>query len=270
MSSIRRFRIGLAAAAGFAAMGLGAAFAEPQNAQQIVTSMHKAFFYQGDSLRARVKMALIGADGKQRVRELVMLRLNMPQAEEQRYFMYFYSPGDVRGMSFLVHKYPAREDDRWMLIPALNLVQRVAARDAGSSFAGSDFSYEDVSGRDVGADEHKLLREEVSKGRPCFVVESLTKGAASYKRKVSWIDKSNYLPVKEEYYDVQGKVFKEFAAGEIREIDGVPTMVSRTMKNLKTGHQTIVEFPDVRYGMAMKAEDFGERSLRNPPRSWIE
>ncbi|MEW6366562.1 MAG: outer membrane lipoprotein-sorting protein [Acidobacteriota bacterium] len=268
--SLTRFLGVVFAAAGMATASASPLVAEPLDATEVVNRMHKAFFYQGESLRARVKMTLSSADVKQRIRELVMLRLNMPLAGEQRYFMYFHSPGDVRGMSFLVYKYPAKEDDRWLFIPALSLVQRVAARDAGSSFVGSDFTYEDVSGRDLEADEHKLLREEDHKGKPCFVIESVAKGAASYKKRISWIDKSSYLPLREEYSDVQGKVFKEFTAGEIREVEGIPTMMTRTMKSLKTGHQTLVEFSDVRYRLALKPDDFGERSLRNPPNSWIE
>ncbi len=64
--------------------------------------------------------------------------------------------------------------------------------------------------------------------------------------------------------------FKEFAAAEIKEIDGLPTIMNRTMKNIKTGHQTVVEFSEVKYRLALKAEEFSERALRNPPRSWIK
>ena len=108
--------------------------------------------------------------------------------------MYFHAPGDVRRMAFLVYKHPAREDDRWLFIPALNLVQRIASKDAQSSFVGSDFTYEDISGRDVETDEHKLMREEEHGGKPCYVIESVPKGSASYKRKVSWIEKTAWLP----------------------------------------------------------------------------
>ncbi|MBI5160419.1 MAG: outer membrane lipoprotein-sorting protein, partial [Micrococcales bacterium] len=44
------------------------------------------------------------------------------------------------GTAFLVAKEPGRDADRWLFIPALNLVQRIAARDVESSFVGSDFS----------------------------------------------------------------------------------------------------------------------------------
>ena len=258
-----------------AAAILALATVVPSSAQEadpakIVRSAQQAFFYQGESFRARVKMTLTSASGGERIRELTMLRMNMPKSGEQRYFMYFHAPGDVRRMAFLVYKYPAREDDRWLFIPALNLVQRIASKDSQSSFVGSDFTYEDVSGRDVEADEHKLLREEEHGGKACFVIESVPKDSASYKRKVSWIDKAASLPLKEEDYAVQGELFKEFAAAEIKEIDGLPTIMNRTMKNIKTGHQTVVEFSEVKYRLALKAEEFSERALRNPPRSWIK
>ena len=258
-----------------AAAALGLTAIAPSSAQTadpagIVRKMHRAFFYQGDSFRARIKMTLTGASGSERLRELTMLRINMPPGGDQRYFMYFHAPGDVRRMAFLVYKYPARESDRWLFIPALNLVQRIAAKDSQSSLVGSDFTYEVVSGRDVEADEHKLSREEEHGGKPCYVIESVPRGAASYKRKVSWIDKATSLPLKEEYYDVQDQLFKEFSAGEIKEIDGVPTILKRTMKNLKTGHQTVVEFSEAKYRLALKPEEFSERALRNPPGIWIK
>lgn len=258
-----------------AAAALALTAAAPSNAQKadpagIVRKMHQAFFYQGESFRARVKMTLTDASGSERLRELTMLRVNMPKRGDQRYFMYFHAPGDVRRMAFLVYKYPAKESDRWLFIPALSLVQRIAAKDAQSSFVGSDFSYEDVSGRDVEADEHKLLREEEHGGKPCYVIESVPKGSASYKRELSWIDKAAFLPLKEEYYDVQDQLFKEFTGEEIKEVDGVPTAMKRTMKSVKTGHRTVVEFSEVKYHLGLKAEEFGERALRNPPGSWLK
>jgi len=243
--------------------------AQPADAVGIVGKMQQAFFSPGESFRARIKMTLKDVSGGERSRELTMLRVNLPGGD-QKYFMYFHAPGDVRRMAFLVYKYAAKESNRWLFIPALNLVQRIAAKDSQSSFVGSDFSYEDVSGRNVDADAHKLLREEELGGKPCYVVESLPKGSASYKRKVSWIDKAAFLPLREEYYDVQNQLFREFSAEEIKEIDGVPTAIKRSMKNVKSGHQTVVEFSDVKYRLALKPGDFSERALRNPPGDWIK
>ena len=244
--------------------------AQAADAAGLVGKMHQAFYYPGGSFRARIKMTLEDAAGAGRQRELTMLRLNMPKGGDQRYFMYFHAPGDVRRMAFLVYKYAVKEDDRWLFIPALNLVQRIASKDSQSSFAGSDFTYEDVSGRDVEADKHKLLREEELAGKACYVIESAPIGSAAYKRKVSWIDKAAFLPLREEYYDAQNQLFREFSAEDIREIDGVPTIMKRAVKNVKTGHKTLVEFSETKYDLSLKPGDFTERALRNPPAGWTK
>lgn len=236
----------------------------------IVKKMNDHFYYQGQSFRAKVKMKMLSPDGKERFRELSMLRINMPEPGMQRFFMYFHAPEDVRRMAFLVNKYPAKEDDRWLFIPSLEMVQRIAARDAGSSFAGSDFTYEDISGRDLGADDYKYLREEAIGGRPCHVIESIPKTSASYKKRISWIDKEKFLPLKEEFLDVKGEVYRVFTSDEVADIGGIPTAIKRTMKNVKTKNQTGVEFSDIEYNLKLNAADFSERALRNPPRNWIQ
>jgi len=249
--------------------------AQQLTADDIAAKSQQAFYYAGEDLSARVLMTLTTANGQQRVRDMTMLRRNSDPAttagadSRQKYFMYFRSPADVRGTAFLVWKEPGRDADRWLFVPALNLVQRIAARDAESSFVGSDFSYEDVSGRPLAADTHQLLREESLNGKPCYVIESVPKNRAGFTRKLAWIDRTTFLPLKEEYYDAQQQLARVFSADEVREVDGIPTIVKRTMKNVKSGHHTAVEFRDVRYHAGLTDEVFTERSLRRPPAPWI-
>ena len=175
----------------------------PAGADDIVARVQQAFYAPGKDMKARVTMTLLSAGGDKRLRDLRMLRRNGTGGEQQ-YFIYFHQPGDVRGMTFLVLKYPRRDDDRWLFMPALNLVRRLAARDSAQSFVGSDFTYEHVSGRDLESDRQTLRGEEQRRGKACYVVESQAQAAAEYSRKVAWIDKATWLPVEEEYYDVRG------------------------------------------------------------------
>jgi outer membrane lipoprotein-sorting protein len=246
--------------------------AQAPDAREIVSRSHEAFYAAATDMRARVQMVLISKDGRTRERELTMLRKNLENGE-QRYYIYFHRPSDVRGTTFMVWKYPQRADDRWIYIPAINLVRRIAADDARSSFVGTDFSYEDISGRDVDADEHRLLREDTLKGRPVFVIESRPVSAADYERKLSWIDKQSLLPLREEYYDVQGALYRAYTSDEIRAIEvgstTVATVVKRTMQNVKKGHRTEVTFSEVEYNVGVGDDLFTESSLRRPPRRWI-
>jgi len=239
-------------------------------AEEIMHRLQQAFFYAGQGFAAKVGMRLVDKAGRERRRTLSMLRLNAKEGRNQKYYMYFHAPADVRGTAFLVWKYPDKDDDRWLFIPAIKLVTRIAAKDNQSSFVGSDFTYEDVSGRDLGADAYKLLREEAMAGRDCYVVESNPKAASAFSRKVSWIDKASFLPVKEEYYDVQTDLSRVFTADEVKEIEGHPTAVRRTMKNLKSGHYTEVVFENVDYDAGLEEGLFSERSLQSPPAKWIQ
>ncbi len=149
--------------------------AQGPSAEEVVRRAHQVLFYPGNDMKAKVHMRLVSKEGRERVRELTMLRKSLAQSGEQRFFIYFYSPADVRDMTFMVWKHPPRDAERWLFLPALNLVRRIAANDKRSSFVGSDFSYEDVSGREVEEDTHTLVREETLNGRPVFVVRSVPK-----------------------------------------------------------------------------------------------
>jgi hypothetical protein len=269
---MRIFRFVAAALGAVSVLAGGAVWAQGTESpapEEIMRRLQQAFFYTGQDFAAKVGMRLVDKGGRERRRSLTMLRLNAKEGR-QKYYTYFHAPADVRGTAFLVWKYPDKDDDRWLFIPAIKLVTRIAAKDNQSSFVGSDFTYEDVSGRDLGADAYKLLREEAVSGRDCYVVESNPKTASAFSRKVSWVDKTSFLPVKEEYYDVQNDLFRVFTADEIKEIEGHPTAVRRTVKNLKTGHYTEVVFENVDYDAGLEEGLFSERSLQSPPARWIQ
>lgn len=248
-------------------------FSGEKDGREIIEKMHKVFYYAGSAMNADVYMALVSKSGKKQKRKLTMLRLNTKKGS-QKLFLYFHEPQDVRGTAFLVWKYPVKDDDRWLFIPALNMVRRVAAQDSQSSFVGSDFTYEDISGRDVDMDTHKFVKAvedfEGKKGQQVSVVESVPKGKAEYKKKISYVDKKTYLPLKEEYLDMQGKVYKVFTAEEIKTVDGVPTITKRVMENVKTGHKTEVKFTEVSYPQDFPEELFTEKSLKKPPSKWVK
>ena len=242
--------------------------AEPP-ADQIVKRSLEAFYYAGNDMSAKVQMKLINPRGQVRERDMTMLRINLGAAGDQRYYIYFHGPADVKGTSFLVWKYPVKEDDRWIYVPALRLVKRIAADDKRSSFVGSDFTHEDVSGRDVEDETHILVRKENFAGRPAYVIESKPKAAADYARRVSWIDVERWLPLKEEYFDVRNEALRTFTADKVEQTGKYWTITARTMKNQQSAHRTEVVFREVEYDVGLKQDIFTERYLRDAPSQWV-
>ena len=220
------------------------------SAYDIITQSRLSFFYAGDDMKAKVLMELINKNGQKRIRELTMLRKDYEEGGNQKYFMYFHQPADVKDTTFMVYKYPDKDDDRWLFIPAINLVKRIAANDKYSSFVGSDFTYEDVSGRKPEEDTHTLLRKDILDGKDCYVIESIPKSASEYTKRISWIDATDFLPLNEEFYDKQ--------------------ITKRVMKNTKTGHRSEATFEDVEYNLGIGDDIFSERYLRKAPVQWIK
>jgi hypothetical protein len=262
----------LSAAAAVLGLLLTASASSALDAREIMSRSQAAFLYQGDDFKARVTMRLVSRGGQERVREMTMLRKDLGgPGGAQKYFIYFHRPADVKDMTFMVHKEPGRDADRWLFVPAINMVKRVAAKDKHSSFVGSDFSYEDVSGRGVEDDDHSLVREEGQGGRDCYVVKSVPKaGDMDYAYRLSWVAKDDMLPLKEEYYDRKGGLYKVFTADEVELIKGFPTVTRRTMKNLQSGHSTEVAYAGADYDVGVSDSLFSERYLRQPPKKWIE
>ena len=238
----------------------------------IAAKYQNAFFYAGKDMRSVVSMQLIESGGKERIREMTMLRSNSDTSLDQKYFIYFHQPADVEGMTFMVYKYPQKDDDRWLYMPGLDLVKRIAANDKRSSFVGSDFTYEDVSGRDLTEDDFTILREEAIDGKNCYVLKAVPKDpkGSDFNYKLIWVDKTTFLPWKEEYYDIRGDLFKVFTAEEVRSVSDIPTVTKRRIVNVKNRHQTLVSFDQIEYNAGIDPELFTERYLKRPPARWIK
>lgn len=245
--------------------------AQAVSAGEVMAKAQQVQFYAGNDMKAKVRMRLLSKEGQQRIREMVMLRKNLSPGGEQRYFIYFSNPADVRDMTFMVWKHPQRDDERWLFLPALNLARRIAANDKRSSFVGSDFSYEDVSGREVEEDTHTLVREDTLQGRAVFVIQSVPKDEKSvdFSHKLAWIDKENFVLRREEFYDKRKELFKVFTADEVKQVQGLWTAVGRTMENVQNGHRTEVTFLEIQYNVGLEDSLFSERSLGNPPARWV-
>lgn len=234
---------------------------------EIIKKANLASYYAGDDGRAQVKMTITDASGNTRVREFTILRKDGKDGKDggdQKFYTYFKAPADVRQMAFLVWKHVDGDDDRWLWLPALNLKKRIAPGDKRTSFVGSDFLYEDVSGRNLNDDNHKLLEETTEH----YVLENTPKDAdsvefASYK---VWIDKTTFIPVKAEYTDKKGKLYRTVEALKVETIQGFPTVVSAKASDLIAGSSTINEFSKVEYNIGLKDRIFTERFLRRPPR----
>ncbi|MBD3272082.1 MAG: outer membrane lipoprotein-sorting protein [Elusimicrobia bacterium] len=236
--------------------------------EEIVKRTNLAAYYAGSDGRSDVTMTITDNLGRERIREFTILRMNIEKGGDQKFYVYFRKPSDVQDMVYMVWKHIDTDDDRWMYLPALDLVKRIAAGDKRSSFVGSDFVYEDVSGRSITEDTHELTNTTETE----YVLKNTPKDEKSveFSYFTLWIDKQSFIPRRAEYYDKQGALYKTVEALEIKEIQGYPTVIVSQATNHDTGSSTKTEFSNIMYNIGLTENIFTERYLRRPPRQWLQ
>ncbi len=231
--------------------------------EEIIDRANKVAYYAGSDGKAKVSMTITDAQGRVRNREFIILRKDASDGGEQKFYVYFKKPGDVRKMVFIVHKKIKGNDDRWLYLPALDLVKRIAASDKRTSFVGSHFLYEDVSGRSILEDKHTLLNVTDD----FFVLNSVPKDPSNveFRSYKIWIDRKTFMPMKAEYIDRDGRKYRIVEALEVKDIQGHPTVVRSRVRDLVNGGETVSIFSDIKYDIGL-GDIFTERYLRRAPK----
>ncbi len=235
--------------------------------EQVMSKALKANYYAGQDAMAEGKMTITDKNGSVRIRQFKVLRANQTEQatakDDQNYFVKFSHPNDLDGMVFMVKKHVGKTDDRWLYLPKLDLVRRIAAGDKRTSFVGSDVLYEDVSGRHLMEDTHELA----SQSKSYFITKSTPKQASSveFKYYKTWVHKKTFLALKREYYDTNDNKYRQLKVKKVAKFDGIPTVINTQVHDYNTGSVTTVTYGDVKYNVGIKNDLFTERFLRNPP-----
>lgn len=258
-----------------AVLSTGNALAAP-SVDEIVNRTNYVAYYQGQDGKAKVKMTITDEQGRERTRQFVILRTDEPQTDllennaykgDQKMYVYFSRPADVNKMVFMVWKHPGGNDDRWLYLPALDLVKRIASSDKRTSFVGSDFFYEDVSGRNLEDDHHEL----VSTDENYYVIKNtpVKPDSVEFSYYTMYIHKETFLPIQTEYYDKNGVLYRTNKTLKVDTIEGFPTVTKSSMENLKTKNTTVMEYSKVGYNLGLPKEIYTERFLRKAPRKYL-
>ena len=153
----------------------------------------------------------------------------------------YVSPKRIKGMKILMLN---DGDDIWFYSKRTNRVRKIASHQKKSSANGSDFSYEDMSMDDNREKyDYKLLGDENKYGKDCYTVEFKAKDVddQTYSKLIFWIDKSNFVTIKGEFYDEDGSLWKILSMRGIKKINS--EMITSEMRGaFRNSAQTRNEF----------------------------
>jgi hypothetical protein len=234
----------------------------------------------GRDSRVAMRMKLFDRQGRVRERALELITLRgrgapgVPQTapDGDRLLIRFNYPNDIRGTAFLVWEHPDSEDERFLYLPALGRVRRIAGAETQESFVGSDFTYEDIGGREfdeytyafAGADGTNASWTPPGGGgaRPAWRLESRRKDPnAEFPRVVSIVLKDSYIVVQADVFNRRNEKQKVYTVRSVGQIEGIWTVMDSEMTNAleKTRTELVVENTD--YNVGLKEADFSRREL---------
>jgi hypothetical protein len=241
-----RFRkIALAAALAAALCAQAGAQGAP-TAGEIVKSSRDRI--KADTVSTRSQMIIAAKDGS--TTERLVDQYSSKSGGANRTVVVFQKPASVANTRFLTIENTGKADDRWIFLPALGKVRRIAATEGSGSFMGTDLSYDDVSSadRDSEADAHALLREESLDGKDSWVIESRPKDPDyQYSRMLSWIEKSTRISLKIELYDRRGELVKLLEILKTEDKQGRLTPTVTRMTTVKAKTSTTINVQIVKY-----------------------
>lgn len=214
-------------------------------------------------------MVIVDANGNKQMRQFTILRQDKEDHGDQNMLVFFSRPTDVSGTVFLVGKKVTTDDDRWLYLPGLDLVKRISAGDKRTSFVGSHFYYEDVSGRNPNEDTYTLLTEQ-SKGASYFVKgQPKEPSSVEFSYLIAQIDKKTMMPMQVTYFDGNGDKLREMKVLKTQNIAGFNTVMHSRITQFSDNSFTEMQFRNVKYNLGLPDNIFSERSLRNPPKTWL-
>ena len=257
---MKHLRITAILAAIFLTFGISSSVsAQNLTGKQIVEKVYNR--PSGNDQTADLTMTLTNKSGSQRVRKIKQYSKQFADVEKS--IMFFTSPADVKNTSFMSWAYDTdQSDDQWIYLPALKKTKRISSDSKSDYFMGSDFTYDDLGDRKLEDDTHKLLREETINGKACYVVQSVSKNDKyMYSKTITWVDKSNFIGEKKEFYDEDDELLKILTVKKSEKIAGIWVISSLEMNNVQKNHKTNMLLSNVKINTGIPATHFSERMM---------
>lgn len=175
-------------------------------------------------------------------------------------FTEYLSPPREQGTKML-----KLEDALWIYSPSTDRVIQIAGHMLRQSVMGSDMSYEDLMENTRLEESYTatVSSEEAVDGRPCYVLNLVAKEDVAYYKRIQWIDKENYVPLKEELYARSGKLLKTTQLTDVRWVDGRWFPHKILFRDaLKAGDGTEFIIRNITFNSEMDESRFSKAALR--------
>ena len=184
----------------------------------------------------------------------------------KKQIMWFTAPAADKGIAFLKVEKENKSEDMRMWLPAFKKIRRISSKKKGNSFMGSDLSYEDLYTRNKEEFSFKIIAEEELNNEIFYKLESIPNPnlKSEYSKHISWINKSNLIPIKEESYDKKGLLLKE-KLFQYKKINEFWIVEKISVNNVQKKQSTKVNIENIEINTNVIDNLFQEKNLKRLP-----
>jgi hypothetical protein len=222
----------------------------------------------GRDSRLDMTMRLADRQGRIRERSLRLTSLRGTATRGDRVLIRFLAPNDIKGTGFLVWQHPNADDERFLFLPAIGRVRRIAGAEKQESFVGSDLSYEDIGGRELDDYTYEFVQRDAiwadasGAPHPAWQLESrAVDPRAEYPRTVSLIRKDALVIVAAEMFNRRNEREKKYEVRRLERVDGIWTALDVVMLNELQRTRTDLLVTRAAYNVGLTEADFSRRTL---------
>ncbi|NQT76517.1 MAG: outer membrane lipoprotein-sorting protein [Bacteroidetes bacterium] len=222
---------------------------QAQDAHGLLAKLDNIMFSPKDK-QGKISIILVDKDGGEKLREAEMFQ----KGRDKKLFRYT-KPEKQAGIATL--SLPGGV--MWLYMPAFGKPKKITLLAKSQAFTGTDFSYEDMATQPYAERYYPILTES---REDAYLLELTPRSEKSnYSKVIVTMDKTNFYPIKMEYFDNGGKKFKEatYAYEKIGKYWNAKEVV---MTNLKKNHSTKIRLTDIVFDQGLTDDFFTVENLK--------
>jgi|AntAceMinimDraft_14_1070370.scaffolds.fasta_scaffold17867_2 hypothetical protein len=234
-----------------------------QEAKQIATNASDAISMDAMEMTSTLNIY----DKKGNVRIRTVSNASKTFGDVSKTIIKFISPADVKGTGMLIYDYKSKDDDMWVYLPSLKKTRRIVSSQKAASFMGSEFSNSDMSKPNIENFNYKNIGTETINGNACYKIEAECKTSdiskiEKFSKKISYIEKQNFLTYKTDFYNKEGVLFKTIQISDYKkQSDGKYQAFKMTASNHKTSRKSVIIIDSFNSNSLLKESDFTTSQL---------
>jgi hypothetical protein len=153
-------------------------------------------------------------------------------------------PPSIAKHSFLLRERDEKDVEQWFYSPPLRRVRRLVYASRFQPFLGTELTYQDLGLAEVESGAVSVIGTKEVGDRRCYEVQEVPDDRSVYSRIVTLLDAEQHVPVRREYYDPGGVLWRVATYSPPEMIDGVKTIPAVRVVDAQVGSATRLELSE--------------------------